>query len=725
MAKGPPAETRARRGGAHSDGVASDAQSHASSVPLLLALCVLWYTSSALTSNTSKSLLSRPKVAGEVLPGAPLFPYPVTLTLVQFVFVNLFCYLGTRRSLLGEFTLAKRLVRISWQQMREIVQISIFNVLGHALSSLAVSHVEVSLVHTIKALSPLFTVLSYALFFRVPYSLRTYVALVPLMTGVVLACSSLSKNKREDMVGFAAALGSTLIVVAQNIYSKKLLKPAVSAATNAPEKLDKVNILFYSSACSVVLMLPMTLYYDVGHMAARTAPGVGLYTLYLLVSNGIVHFAQNLLAFQVLAHVSPVTYSVANLFKRVFVILVAIAWFGQRVTAWQWVGIALTFVGLYLYNNAKNDKPNAPDAPREPEVLPMHQRSAMQTRRIPDTNAMEPGALPHPTQVKMRMATPLFSLPPHPCQLRRPRACQIGTQLLFWNRWNQSAPSAWSDVEWLDVVYGRQRYQVTLPQIQGALTLGHLRQELAAVFSLPVQQVLVAFQGLFLKDDRVSLQEYGLHSGSRITLVARDAYVQQAQARAQASAQAQGTQGTPQGAPQGGAAGGLSAQDAESLPSAAPTMAPVARAGAAPAAPPAQDAGAGAPGTTDAPSHLEQIAQVSQHCQRDLVPELELLEKTIEALPDAPPGSLQSQAPHDASGAVDEACIPPQRIPLTQRKLSELLLRELLKLDGIPTDSEEVRNTRKATVKEIQAYLDRVDAAWGRATQAKGIVSDV
>ncbi|WFD20326.1 hypothetical protein MCAP1_002570 [Malassezia caprae] len=288
-----------------------------------------------------------------------------------------------------------------------------------------------------------------------------------------------------------------------------------------------------------------------------------------------------------------------------------------------------------------------------------------------------------------------------------------------WNRWNQSAPSAWSDVEWLDVVYGRQRYathsncsyQVTLPQIEGALTLGHLRQELATVFSLPIQQVLVAFQGLFLKDDRVSLHDYDLRSGSRITLLARDAYVQQAQARAQKQAQ---------NAPQGTAAGGPSAQDAESLPSAAPTMAPV-RTGA-PAAPPAQDAGAGAPGAADAPSHLEQIAQVSQHCQRDLVPELELLEKTVDALPDSLPGALQSQVPEDVS---DEARIPPQRIPLTQRKLSELLLRELLKLDGFPTDSEEVRNTRKATVKNIQAYLDRVDAAWGRATQAKGIVSDV
>lgn len=230
-------------------------------------------------------------------------------------------------------------------------------------------------------------------------------------------------------------------------------------------------------------------------------------------------------------------------------------------------------------------------------------------------------------------------------------------------------------------------YQVSLPQIQGPLTLGHLRQELASVFSLPVQQVLVAFQGLFLKDDRVSLHDYGLRSGARITLLARDAYVQQAQAHSQAQAQAQSV-------PQGGDADG----------------------------PTAQDAGAGAPGATEMSSHLEQIAQVSQHCQRDLVPELELLEKTVNALPDAPPGALQSQAPQDAQ---DEAHIPPQRIPLTQRKLSELLLRELLKLDGIPTDSDEVRNTRKATVKEIQAYLDRVDAAWGQATQAKGIVSDV
>ena len=351
----------------------SDARDRASSLALLLLLCVLWYTSSALTSNTSKDLLSRRRVPGHEVKLPPVFPYPVTLTLVQFVFVNLYCYLGTRRTLLGEWVLAKRLVHVTWQQLRDIIQISVFNVVGHALGSLAVSRVEVSLVHTIKALSPLFTVLSYAVFFRVKYSSRTYVALVPLMLGVILACSSLSKSRRDDVVGFVAALGSTLIIVAQNIYSKKLLKPANTVTTGAPEKLDKVHILFYSSACSVVLMLPMCLYYDARPMISPSAPTVGLHTLYLLFLNGTVHFAQNMLALQVLAHVSPVTYSIANLFKRVFVILVAIAWFGQMVTWPQWLGIFLTFVGLYLYNSAKNDAPAPSGAERE--SLPMHMRS--------------------------------------------------------------------------------------------------------------------------------------------------------------------------------------------------------------------------------------------------------------------------------------------------------------------------------------------------------------
>ena len=58
--------------------------------------------------------------------------------------------------------------------------------------------------------------------------------------------------------------------------------------------------------------------------------------------------------------VSPVTYSVASLIKRVFVIVVAIVWFGNRTTPVQAAGICLTFIGLYLYDRtsdaAKGDR---------------------------------------------------------------------------------------------------------------------------------------------------------------------------------------------------------------------------------------------------------------------------------------------------------------------------------------------------------------------------------
>jgi len=52
--------------------------------------------------------------------------------------------------------------------------------------------------------------------------------------------------------------------------------------------------------------------------------------------------------------VSPVTYSVASLIKRIFVIVMAIVWFGNKPTTVQGVGIGLTFVGLYMYDKAED-----------------------------------------------------------------------------------------------------------------------------------------------------------------------------------------------------------------------------------------------------------------------------------------------------------------------------------------------------------------------------------
>lgn len=223
-----------------------------------------------------------------------------------------------------------------------------------------------------QALTPLFTVLSFHFLFRIHYSFMTYLSLLPLTLGVMMACTSLSFSA-NDLVGLGSALASTLIFVAQSIYSKNLIGRGVESSSSSDKdtKLDKVNILYYSSASSVLIMIPMALYYDGAALfsaatASDTASLVvtattGLsaslqYIFVMIVANGVAQFFQTFLAFTVLALVSPVTYSIASLFKRVFVICFAIVWFGQSVSNLQWLGIVLTFFGLYLYNDSKATK---------------------------------------------------------------------------------------------------------------------------------------------------------------------------------------------------------------------------------------------------------------------------------------------------------------------------------------------------------------------------------
>ena len=260
-------------------------------------LCTLWYASSALSSNTGKAILAK-------------FRYPVTLTWIQFGFVGMWCALFccVRASLSGQPPLTG-IRKASKQALRGTVIMSFFQIAGHVFSSMAIARVPVSTVHTIKALSPLFTVASYAILFRVRYSPATYSSLLPLTVGVMLACSF---DFRGNGVGFLCALGSTIVFVSQNIYSKKVrgpnheyvhhlmmnlaqLLPPESGSSSASSsgqgagKLDKVNLLLYASTMAFLLMIPIWFYSDgpalffsntVSHNSTPTYSAVGLMLLF-------------------------------------------------------------------------------------------------------------------------------------------------------------------------------------------------------------------------------------------------------------------------------------------------------------------------------------------------------------------------------------------------------------------------------------------------------------
>ncbi|KAG5288044.1 DUF250 domain-containing protein [Histoplasma ohiense] len=327
----------------------------------LIGLCVIWYMTSALTNTSSKSILNT-------------LPKPITLTIIQFAFVSIWCsILASLTSLFPSLrraipALKNGLRKPSVDVIKTTLPLAMFQVLGHILSSMATSQIPVSMVHTIKGLSPLFTVLAYRFVFRIKYARATYLSLVPLTTGVMLACSS---GFSTNFFGILCAFCAALIFVSQNIFSKKLFNEFNRAETEgrvgSARKLDKLNLLHYCSGLAFILTLPIwfisegyNLTKDLLHdfsIDLSTKSGTLDHGPLMLefVFNGVSHFAQNILAFIILSMISPVSYSVASLIKRVFVIVVAIVWFGSSTTSVQAFGIALTFLGLYLYDRTSHE----------------------------------------------------------------------------------------------------------------------------------------------------------------------------------------------------------------------------------------------------------------------------------------------------------------------------------------------------------------------------------
>ncbi|RDI77685.1 hypothetical protein Vi05172_g12346 [Venturia inaequalis] len=342
--------------------------------PRLVILCSVWYGTSML-ANTS---------AGQIL---KTFPKPVTLTIIQFAFVTSWCLFlswlsKVYPSLKNHIPALRNGIR---PPSRELIQTTLpltgFMIGGHILTSDAMSRIPVSLVHTIKGLSPLFTVFAYRVFLKTRHSYATYLSLIPLTAGVILACST---QFSTNFLGLFSALCSAMLFVTQNIVSKQMFNDAAAAEHDSGQmkasKPDKLNLLCYSSALALCVTAPIwlwsegfTIIGDLLHDASidlAGKPGTLDHGRLALeyVFNGTFHFAQSLVAFTLLSMVSPVTYSVASLIKRVFVILFAIVWFGNQVTGVQGMGIALTFLGLYLYDRTSD----ASKAERKARLLQKH-----------------------------------------------------------------------------------------------------------------------------------------------------------------------------------------------------------------------------------------------------------------------------------------------------------------------------------------------------------------
>lgn len=349
-------------------------------------ICLVWYVTSSISSNLSKAILRD-------------FTHPVALTELQFLVSALLCvgfitmvnrlqkrdslnsplaracqnfpdgilpsYLNGnfRESILHKFLAPCKIVFMT------IFPMGIFQFVGHISTHKATSLIPVSLVHSIKALSPIVTVAYYRVFEGKQYNPMIYYTLAPLIMGVMVTCWATHGSRAPDGTnntlqmtsGFLFASLSMLIFVSQNIFAKGFLTvrrnreilPS-SSQSNLTQKelsplhLDKITILFYCSCMGFLLTLPPFLTSEL-YQHQSVFQDLSAKVAFLIAFHGVTHFLQALFAFQLIGMLSSVNYSVANIMKRIVIIVVALIW-ESKLNFVQLIGLSLTLGGLYGYD---------------------------------------------------------------------------------------------------------------------------------------------------------------------------------------------------------------------------------------------------------------------------------------------------------------------------------------------------------------------------------------
>ncbi|VEU23636.1 DEKNAAC105060 [Brettanomyces naardenensis] len=298
--------------------------------------------------------------------------------------------------------------------LKATIPMGTFQFVGQIANNKATSVIPVSLVHTIKALSPLTTVLIYRFLFQKQFSAQTYVTLLPIIFGVMLSCTKPGgvAHGQDDFfhTGCVFAFISMLIFVSQNIFAKKFLTyeayshgaakdkesgivnalnirfastdsapvtPILPVSMSADERrngsvsvtplygnssqslnklvkdsdrqLDKISVLFYCSIVGFVLTLPFYLLSEWSN-PVFSLKLIDRHVVSLMLVYGVAHFMQSIVAFQILGLISPINYSIANILKRIIVISWSIFLEGAQLSVTQWIGLSLTFSGLYAYD---------------------------------------------------------------------------------------------------------------------------------------------------------------------------------------------------------------------------------------------------------------------------------------------------------------------------------------------------------------------------------------
>ena len=220
----------------------------------------------------------------------------------------------------------------------DIIFASLGNAVGNLATNAAYSFVSSSSVQILKGLEPLVTFVLTIFLYRTG-GVFTIEILISILMICVGASSFVVWDSNFNVWGVTAALISDIAFPFRNIFLKRVYWES---------PLQKYTFL---SLLSALFILPALL---VKLIVIQT---LSLSNIEYGFTSSLFHFIYNLASISVLENVTPMTHSILNLSKRLFVVILNIIYFSTLLSKTMIFGLLTFFIGIFvfqMYNNKNN-----------------------------------------------------------------------------------------------------------------------------------------------------------------------------------------------------------------------------------------------------------------------------------------------------------------------------------------------------------------------------------
>ncbi|KAJ0244230.1 sugar phosphate/phosphate translocator [Hirschfeldia incana] len=291
-------------------------------------LILLWYTSNIGVLLLNKFLLSNYG-----------FKFPIFLTMCHMSACAILSYVSIVFLKLVPLQHLK-----SRSQFMKVATLSIVFCASVVGGNVSLRYLPVSFNQAVGATTPFFTALfAYLMTFK-REAWVTYGALVPVVTGVVIASGG---EPGFHWFGFIMCISATAARAFKSVLQGILL-------SSEGEKLNSMNLMLYMSPIAVIALLPVTIVMEPDVMSVTLSLArQHQYMWILLLLNSVMAYSANLLNFLVTKHTSALTLQVLGNAKGAVAVVISILLFRNPVTVMGIGGYSITVLGVVAYGETK------------------------------------------------------------------------------------------------------------------------------------------------------------------------------------------------------------------------------------------------------------------------------------------------------------------------------------------------------------------------------------